>query len=234
MSKYDVRSTELEMMDYPIEDKEVLFSNLRELELINKLTGGPHLTFKFLERILKGSSGTVTIVDIGFGAGDMMQYIFDNAHKLPVKIKLVGVDLMQEAEEYFNKYHAAISDKVTIHICDYQQYFDDGGECDIAIAGLFTHHLTDDQLVTFFSLVNKYAKIGAVVNDLHRHPIAYYGIKIPTQLLSKSKFTKNDAPLSVLRGFRKQELVDALVKAGVKKYDVSWQWAFRYLITILK
>lgn len=234
MGKYTSRSTELEMMDFPIADKEVLFSNLRELELINKLTGGPHLTFKFLQKMLKGRTGTVTIVDIGFGAGDMLQYIYDNADKLPVKIKLVGVDLMPEAEEYFRKHHSSIADQVEIHICDYQKYFEDGGVCDIAIAGLFTHHLSDDQLVSFFATVDKHASIGTIVNDLHRHPIAYYGIKIPTQLLSKSKFTKNDAPLSVLRGFKKDELVASLRKANVSNFKVTWQWAFRYLITILK
>jgi D-alanyl-D-alanine dipeptidase len=41
---------------------------------------------------------------------------------------------------------------------------------------------------------------------------------------------KNDAPLSVKRGFRKSELVSLLEKAGFKNYSVKWSWAFRYRI----
>ena len=45
MNKFDNRSTELELMDGEIENKSELFLNLRELEFINTLTGGPALVF---------------------------------------------------------------------------------------------------------------------------------------------------------------------------------------------
>ncbi len=71
---------------------------------------------------------------------------------------------------------------------------------------------------------------GFFINDLHRHPLAYYSIKWITKFFSKSYLVKNDAPLSVARGFKKEEWKYILNKAGIKTYTIQWQWAFRYLV----
>jgi hypothetical protein len=45
---------------------------------------------------------------------------------------------------------------------------------------------------------------------------------------------KNDAPLSVLRGFSKSELntmiKDSLLDIKTVGYSINWQWAFRWLL----
>jgi hypothetical protein len=49
-------------------------------------------------------------------------------------------------------------------------------------------------------------------------------------MFSKSDLVKNDAPVSVLRGFKKMEWKNLLQKAGINNYSVKWKWAFRFLI----
>ncbi|MCH5683887.1 hypothetical protein LWM68_06210 [Niabella sp. W65] len=73
----------------------------------------------------------------------------------------------------------------------------------------------------------------AFINDLHRHTLAWWSIKILTAIFSRSYLVKNDAPVSVLRGFRKREWQQLFKKAGIEA-TVSWQWAFRYLILYKK
>lgn len=234
MANYKSRSTQLELMDSEITDKQELFTNLKELEIINKLTGGPKLGFKQILKMLEGRNSEVHIVDIGFGAGDMLIYILNNANKLPCSVKLTGVDLMPETLEYIHKFHPEIHNNVNLEICDYKDWFASGNNADIVTANLFCHHLSDLELKMFFENVEKNVNIGAVFNDLHRHPIAYVSIEFFTYIFSKSKFTKNDAPLSVLRGFKKLELENILNNAGIIKYSIKWKWAFRYLICIYK
>jgi hypothetical protein len=53
-----------------------------------------------------------------------------------------------------------------------------------------------------------------------------------TSIFSKSYLVKNDAPLSVLRGFKKKEWFAILQQAGATNYSVKWKWAFRHLITV--
>ena len=103
---------------------------------------------------------------------------------------------------------------------------------DVVLATLFLHHFSDRQLIEIFKSLKKQARIGIVVNDLHRHPLAYYSIKLLTVFFSKSSMVKYDAPLSVLRGFSKKELKAILELAGIKHYSITWKWAFRWQIII--
>ena len=224
------RSDKKEMMDEKIESISDLFVNLKELELINIFTGGRH-SYPAIKKLMKDPTKTYHILDIGFGAGDMLAYILKRQPHHG-KFELTAVDIMPEAKAYVDKYHGDIKDKVTFEITDYKNVLTQDEKTDIAYAGLFCHHLTDEALVDFFKIVQQNCTTGAVINDLHRSPLAYYGIKILVQLFSKSAFTQNDAPLSVLRGFKKKELVHLLEKAGIKHYTIQWKWAFRYVITI--
>jgi 2-polyprenyl-3-methyl-5-hydroxy-6-metoxy-1,4-benzoquinol methylase len=232
MPQYHTRSTQAELMDGDIADKMELFVNLSELEKINTLTGGPQHGFNAIKNMLKNRKEEVHIVDVGFGAGDMLCYLLQNAHQLPCPIRLTGVDLMPETLAYIQQFHPEILKKVHFEIGDYKDWFAKGQTADLLTANLFCHHLSDDELIHFLRLVAQHVKIGTVINDLHRHPVAYYGIKIPTQWFSKSRFTRNDAPLSVLRGFTRKEWEDVLEKAGITHHKIQWKWAFRYLISI--
>ena len=78
------------------------------------------------------------------------------------------------------------------------------------------------------------SKKGFFINDLHRHPLAYYSIKWLTKAFSKSYMVKNDAPLSVKRGLLKKEWEAIFYKAGIKNFQIKWQWAFRWLIVCKK
>ena len=75
-----------------------------------------------------------------------------------------------------------------------------------------------------------HASIGFFINDLQRHWLAYYLIHILTQLFSKSYLVKNDASLSVARGFKKLEWQSLFKKAEITHCQITWKWAFRFLI----
>ena len=101
-------------------------------------------------------------------------------------------------------------------------------ECDIIHCCLFLHHFSNQELIELFRTFKSQAKIGVIVNDLHRHPLAFWSIKLLTRLFSKSEMVRNDAAVSVARGFKKAELIELLAKAGIDRYSLSWKWAFRW------
>ena len=105
-------------------------------------------------------------------------------------------------------------------------------EIDIINTSLFCHHLNNDEIAILFSWAAKNAKVGFVLNDLHRHWLAYHSISFLTALFSKSYLVKNDAKLSVIRGFGKAELAKLL--PDNIKYSLNWVWAFRWLLVITK
>ena len=78
------------------------------------------------------------------------------------------------------------------------------------------------------------ASAGFFINDLHRHPLAWYSIKLITTAFSKSYLVKNDAPLSVARGFKINEWRRLMKQAVINNFTIEWKWAFRHLIIYMQ
>ena len=97
---------------------------------------------------------------------------------------------------------------------------------DLVLTTLFLHHFKNDELVTFLKPVLEKAKLGIVVNDLHRHKLAYYLFKLLC-ITIKNKTIVEDGLTSVLRGFKRQELKDISQQLDTN-YQIHWKWAFRF------
>lgn len=235
-NRFSQRSQHIEIMDDLNCHGEVVEQTLRELEVINRWLGGNDVTISGIKKLVEGNnleSRVITIADLGCGGGDILKEIDRWANKHNFKVRLIGIDanpfIVRFAERNCSHY-ANIEFRV-------QNVFDPDFQSqsyDIVIATLFTHHFNSRDLSQLFSSLYQQARIGVVINDLHRHWFAYHSIKILTGLFSRSKMVKFDAPLSVLRAFAKKELVDILNNAGIERYFLRWKWAFRWQLIIPK
>ena len=223
------RSYDEELMDDLDASGEVIGQTLRELEVINRLLGGNYVTTNGLAKLLKGRKPTepILIADLGCGGGDILKLVANWARKKGVAVELVGFDANPHIIDY-----AAENCKQFPNIrFEVQDIFSDefkARQFDIICCTLFTHHFTDQQLVDIFHQFGKQARLGTVINDLHRHWFAYYSIKLLTQVFSKSYMVRYDAPLSVARSFRKKDIAQIMKNAGIKAYRLKWMWAFRW------
>ncbi|GAO44988.1 methyltransferase domain-containing protein [Flavihumibacter petaseus] len=222
--KWDNRSRASELLDLPGVPFEAIRQNLIELKTINHLLGGHRLNIQAVAALVKSRPG-FSICEIGSGGGDNLASIRSWATSNGKSITTTGIDLNGECIRY-----ARENDPGTRYLhSDYRQVtFSE--KPDIIFSSLFCHHFSDDELVAQLKWMKEYCNIGFFINDLHRHPVAYYSIKWITALLSRSVLVKNDAPLSVLRGFRREEWVRLLRKAGIDDYQIRWAWAFRWSI----
>ncbi|HLF66406.1 MAG TPA: SAM-dependent methyltransferase, partial [Gammaproteobacteria bacterium] len=103
---------------------------------------------------------------------------------------------------------------------------------DIISCHFFCHHLTDAELVAFFKQLSQQARLGIMINDLHRHPLSYLGFKLLSLFKSFSPMVRHDALVSIRRGFVKRELVALLQQAGIQNYQIKWQFPFYFNIII--
>ncbi len=223
------RSHEKEYLDNSNIVREDLFQNLLELDVINRKLGGYNASLKGLKSILKTNKNINTVLDIGFGGGDSIKQLSKFSDKKKANLFFYGVDLKNDCLQYAENNLLLIDNKKLI--CDDYRNISEEllQKTDVIHCSLFLHHLTDEEIVDLF----KFAKSNyciLLVNDLHRNWVAYYSIKFITALFSKSYLVKNDAPLSVKRGFKKKELILLLEKSGFTDYCVKWYWAFRYMI----
>jgi len=206
--------------------------NMAELDTINQLLGGHRITLKGLQLLMgKETHRPWRIAEIGCGGGDNLRVIQRWATKNGCKVELTGVDINKECVAYAQSRaeHASIK----FIVSDYREVRFDPLP-DIIFSSLFSHHFTDHELVTQLKWMYENCQCGFFINDLHRHPLAYYSIKTLTRLFSKSYLVKNDAPLSVLRGFRQKEWQQLCKQAGLVGVSFQWQWAFRWLLVCKK
>lgn len=228
-NKFSSRSSESELMDAPDIPRELLFQNLRELGLINKTLGGHAITLSGIQKLITDKNKTYTIIDIGCGGGDAMKEIAAWAGKNGYDVKLTGVDMNADCIAFMQK-SCGEYPQIEGIVMDYRDYLKINTNVDIIHCSLFCHHLKEEELTELFQYMHRYARIGFVINDLQRHWFAYYSIKFLTRIFKGSVLVKNDAPVSVLRGFKRNELQELLQKAKVPHATINWKWAFRYLV----
>lgn len=221
---FKLRSHTKELLDGKVADKDLIL-NLKELHSINTLLGGYTISINAIKKI---NLQNQNIVDMGSGGGDMLHEIYKYTQKKNVSCNLYGVDLKEVCTAYAS---ARLPKQLSFITDDYRNVNNHINHIDILHACLFTHHLSDDEIIQLvrFAIENKSI---LVINDLERSALAYYLIKGLTQVFSKSHLVKNDAPLSVLRGFKKKEWITLLNKAGARDYSVKWKWAFRHQIIV--
>jgi 2-polyprenyl-3-methyl-5-hydroxy-6-metoxy-1,4-benzoquinol methylase len=202
---------------------EVVDQTLRELEVINRLLGGDYVTIDGIKQ-LAGANKSLVICDCGCGGGDLAMKIVAWGKEKGLELKVEGIDANPHIVDYARrKYTDVIFEALNVFSNEFRQK-----KYDIITATLFVHHFSNEELVDLFSSMRSQARIGVVINDIHRHYLSYHSIRWLTRFFSKSAMVKFDAPLSVRRAFKRRELIEILSKAGISNYSLRWKWAFRW------
>ena len=222
------RSNQAELMDNLSSHGPVIEQTLKELEIINRLLGGNHVTINGIKKLM-GDIREITVVDLGCGGGDMLMLMADWFRKKKIQATIIGIDANPNIISYAEK---NTSDYPEISYLPIDVLSDEftGLSCDIFTCTLFAHHLTDNELLLLLQRMKFQASLGVIINDIHRHWLAYHSIKMLTSLFSKSAMVKNDAAVSVKRSFHKQELANLLFQANFRNFNIRWFWAFRWQV----
>jgi 2-polyprenyl-3-methyl-5-hydroxy-6-metoxy-1,4-benzoquinol methylase len=200
---------------------------MRELNTINTLLGGHAITLNGFKQLVKDKK-EITVCEMGCGGGDNLLAIVKYCQENKIKIHCIGIDYNKECIA-FAKQNVYLKDNTEFICSDYAKVNFETNP-DIIFSSLFCHHFTDEELVLQLKWMKAHARLGFFINDLQRHWLAFNLIHILTQLFSKSYLVKNDASLSVARGFKKSEWQLLFSKADIEHFHISWKWAFRYLI----
>lgn len=228
-TKFKYRSNEKEMLDETTIQHDLLFRNLRELDILNRTTGGHAITLAGIKQLVTDHAKIYHIVDLGCGSGDSLRVIADWARENKFNIQLTGVDLNAEVIAYLGT-HCSKYPEITGITADYQKFLDWNTCIDIVHCSLFCHHLNEDELMKLFTYFSENITTGFVINDLQRTRMAYYSAWFFTRLLGGTILAKNDGPISVLRAFKASELENLFKKANIKSYSVQKKRFFRFLI----
>src|SRR5258706_3043487 len=210
MTALDIRSRQEEQMDAADLDPAVYDKVLADLSRVNRWTFTARPTLQFLKRGV-GKSKRFSLLDAGFGQGDMLRDIAHWAQRRGITADLVGVNLNAKSVA---SARAATPPELTI---DYRagDYAHQGDGFDYVISSQVTHHMTDDQLRGFIRFMEDKARRGWLISDLHRHGFSHWGFPILARLMGVHRIVREDGTLSIARSFRPAEWQAILADAGV-------------------
>ncbi len=222
------RTDEPEIMDDFSLEGEELRDALDKIAKINQLLGGNKLTLQGLKAILpKGSKKPLTIVDVGCGNGDMLRTIADFGNQDGYNFKLIGIDANAFTVKHAEKLSANYQN-ISFLCEDIFTIQPSKIDCDVIVCTLTLHHFKDDEIIDILNVFKKSAKLGIVINDLQRSAVAYRLFQLLCVIFGLNRMSREDGLVSILRGFKKEELVAFSEKLNFKKYSIDWKWAFRY------
>jgi SAM-dependent methyltransferase len=200
---------------------------LADLSRINALTLARRPTVGFLERVRarSGSAGgggaggsdvkPWRILDVGFGAGDMLARIARWGDARGVALDLVGVDLNPNSAPVAA---ARLGGRARLITGDYRDLAGQGW--DIILSSLVAHHMTPEQRSGFLRFMESESARGWLVNDLHRQRLPFAGYPLLAGLALVDPIVRRDGQLSVGRSFRRAEwqamLADALPETAAE------------------
>ncbi len=225
------RSEEPELMDDFSISGPLLTDTLHQLRWINRLLGAGWPTVEGVERLWRwaGQPARLSLLDIGAGSGDGSRLLLWWAAWRRVDLHITLIDIHPQTCAAAAAYHR---NQPRVHVQQGDVFALAPGSGDIVTASLFMHHFPAAQLPDVVRAMRRAARIGVVINDLHRHTVAWASIWFLTRLFRCSRMIQYDAPLSVRRGFRSADFEQLRALPDLAMLRYAWRPLFRYLVIV--
>lgn len=214
-----------ELMDDPGLDPATYHSVLGDLAKVNRVTLAYRPTLDFLDRAVARRT-RFTLLDVGFGNGDMLRVIARWARDRGIEADLTGIDLNPQSKAAAEA--AAGGEAVRYLAGDYADLAGDGWDC--IVSSLVAHHMSHRELVAFLCFMEREARNGWFVNDLHRHGFAYLGYPVLAAAMGWHSIVRQDGQTSIARSYRPAEWPAILAEAGVEGATVRRRFPFRLCV----
>ena len=216
-----------EILDADDVGPETFAAVMDDLAAVSRVMLAHAPTIGFLDRATRSlpRGARISVLDVGYGEGDLLRRIGRWAHRRGLQVRLSGIDLNPRSAG------AARARTPASMPIEYRtgDVFDHDGEADYIVSSLFTHHLTDTDAVRFLRWMQQRARRGWFVNDLQRHALAYHGFGVLARLASWHPIVRQDGQLSVARSFRHADWRALLDEAGVEA-RLLWRPMFRLCV----
>jgi 2-polyprenyl-3-methyl-5-hydroxy-6-metoxy-1,4-benzoquinol methylase len=227
------RSTERELMDRADTPDQDYAHALANLAQVNRLT----LTHRPVLRWLQAATrelppGTaLSVLDVACGHGDLLRAIHRWGAARGLRLALTGIDLNPRSTA---QARAATPPGMVIawRTGDVLAHVPQPAP-DFIVTSQFTHHLDDPEILALLAWLERHARRGWYIADLHRHVVPYYGFRLLARVMGWHRIVRVDGTISIARGFRRAEWQALLCQAGLVA-ELRWHMMFRLCVGRLK
>lgn len=222
------RIYEQELLDAGDGTDDEVVGNLSDLRRINQLLGGTRVVMQAIRTSLDSSRKEVSLLDIGTGSADIPSSVAAKLRRLGINPFVAALDL-SERNMRLTCARLMVDEAISlIQANAFDLPFEDRS-FDFVTASLFLHHFRENEIVRLLKGFARVARRAVIINDLMRNLVPYYFIRMAGAVF-ESRLTRNDAPVSVLKGFTAEELRQLARRAGLTHFRVRRLFPYRLLL----
>lgn len=231
LSRFRRRSEELEHLDVGDYTAAEYEGCLAELRRVNRWLGdGRALRRSVLPEIARGGAREFSLLDVGAGSGELLRAVAAWARGGRRRARLVGLELNARSAAAVLEESRGFAEISSVRGDARRLPFPDGA-FDYVLCSLFAHHFRDAELVAVLREMARVARRRLFVIDLHRHPVAYYFYTTAGRLFLHNRLIREDGALSILRGFKADELRAVARRAGFPEVEVTRRFPYRLVLS---
>jgi hypothetical protein len=220
-----------ELLDAPVADPCLLAANLRDIRRINALLGWTRMATTAVTTLARDAGlSHYTLLDVATGSADIPLAIVHHERRHGRHVIITAVDASPQvlaiaAQCCADEPDIRLECRDALALGYPDRYFD------IAMCTLALHHFAPDAAITVLRELYRVAATGIVVCDIARSWPAYAGARLLTTLIMRNPLTRHDAPVSVRRAYRCDELHTLAVRAGLPSFQIVSRFPFRLMLT---
>ncbi len=196
------RRDDPELMDAPGLPEAEVEDAYRILRRVNRQLGNLRtMRLEFLRFLSEDVAGlpSHTTLDVGSGSGDIPQALEGLAPGGATHALALDRDASAVTAARRRSLAVVRGDALRLPFAD--------RSVDLVTAVKFAHHFHGASLARLLGEMARVARHRVIVLDIRRHRVAYWGFRAWSLLLTRNRLVRHDGPLSVLRGFTRDELL---------------------------
>lgn len=197
--------TSKEQMDDSDCDRDELFNTYGQFRIINSLISRWYNIYK--KRIMprcKISSKTYSLLDIGFGGGDLPVKISEWAKTDGIKLDITAIETDERAFEFVQ--NLQIPSNITFRHLASTELLEEGRTFDFVISNHLIHHLAETELMLVLEESKELSNEVVLFNDIERSDFGYLLFNIFSRPVFRSSFITRDGLTSIRRSYTAKEL----------------------------
>lgn len=202
----------VETLDHHAADPRLVETTLADIARVNALLGGRSAAAFGFGLVTAGlpAGSVLSLLDVGAGAGDVARHLMRRARARSLTIRPVALERHPAAARLCRRagLPAVLADGGSLPFPD--------RSIDVLLASQLLHHLSRSSAVRLVAEMTRVTRLGVVIADLRRSPVAAAGIWVAARVMGLHRVTRDDGVTSVRRGFTARELGDVLRAAGVE------------------
>lgn len=198
-------ATATERMDDPNCDLKELNNTYRQFHVINSLISQWKKIYRtHIYPVLKQQSKRGSILDIGFGGGDIPVKLAAWAEHDGLSVDITGIETDERAYRFVQTID--YPETVTFQLASSTDLIREKRTFDFVISNHLLHHLSGSEFSVLLDEAIKLSTRKVLFNDIERSDIGYLLFNLLSRPVFRSSFITHDGLASIRRSYTAEEL----------------------------